>query len=63
MPIITVYLDDRTYWKVTMEAEKMGWKPGKFVSEIVKSYIRYLEEKEGEYAGKEIQTRGRVVFD
>jgi len=46
MPTIPVYLDDATYFKVVMEAEKVGWKAGKFVAEVVRTYIRALEEGE-----------------
>ena len=63
MPTIPVYLKDRVYWKVTLEAEKLGMKPGKFVSEVIENYVKFLEEKEVEDARKEIQARSRVVSD
>ena len=54
MPTVPVYLDDATYFKVVMEAEKIGWKAGKFISEVVKTYIRAQEERRETDAREEI---------
>ena len=54
MPTIPVYLDERTYFRVVTEAEKVGWKAGKFVAEVVKTYIRALEDGEMRNAREEI---------
>ncbi len=54
MPTIPVYLPDKIYWKVCMEAEKMGESPGKFIGLIVKSYIEFLEKEGKKDAEKKV---------
>jgi hypothetical protein len=46
MPTIPVYLKDRVYWKLTLEAEKSGMTLGKFISTLCENYVKFLEEKE-----------------
>ncbi|MBW2672765.1 MAG: hypothetical protein JRD89_14445 [Deltaproteobacteria bacterium] len=54
MPTIPVYLRDRTYWKVCVEAEKLQVGAGKFVSMLVENYIAFLEKKEAENGKKAV---------
>lgn len=54
MPTINVYLKDRIYWKVSMEADKMGMTPGKFIGMLVENYFDYIEKKEVENGKEEV---------
>ena len=44
MPTIPVYLPDWLYWKICIEADKLGVGAGKFLRTLAEDYIKYLEE-------------------
>jgi len=56
MPTINVYLKDRIYWQVCMEADRLNVGPGKFVSMLVEDYFNYLEKKRRENGEKEVSS-------
>jgi len=45
MPVISVYLNETTYWRLSREASKYEMSIGKFVTNIANNYARYLEKE------------------
>lgn len=61
MPSIPIYLDERTYWKVSKIAVREDVTIAKAVQLIVKSYFEALEKKESIYeVDKQGETREEV---
>ena len=46
IPTIPVYLKDEVYFRLSMEAEKMQVKIGKFVGMLCENYCEYLKKEE-----------------
>jgi len=44
MPTIPIYLKDRVYFRLAMEADKMQVGIGKLCSMILENYVNYLEK-------------------
>ena len=57
IPTVPVYLKEKTYWKLVMEAEKLQVKVGKFVSMIADEYVKYLESRGDANAEKKVFAR------
>ncbi|MHC1630761.1 MAG: hypothetical protein ACXQT4_00425 [Methanotrichaceae archaeon] len=47
MPALTVYLKNKTYWKLNSEASKYDMTLGKLISQICDNYVEFLEKQEG----------------
>ena len=58
MPTIPVYLKDKTYWKLVMEAERLQVGVGKLLSMVADEYVKYLEDRGDTNAEKKVFTRG-----
>jgi len=52
IPVIQIYLKDETYIVLRNEAAKSGTTIGRFISQILDSYVKYLRER-GEWHGEE----------
>jgi len=63
MPTISVYLKNKTYWKLSSEASKYDMTIGKLVGEICDNYAKFLDKKEVAHGTKEIQNSSRIVSD
>jgi len=58
MPIVNIYLKERTYLRLQVEAEKYQVTVTKFISMLCDNYVEFLEKEGGKVGEKKIYARG-----
>ena len=54
MPTIPVYIKDRVYFKLAIEAERLQVGIGKLCSMILENYVDYLEKRGSIYVEEKV---------